>query len=187
MKKAVSCLLLFVLTTFALSSCSLIAGAKLPGKNDGGETTLEFWIGDNVNDYDWSGHDEIYGWMGAREFLGKGYSKYYDEYYEAEIAPKYHVSYIVTSYPDYSSKDRCITEINITDPSVKVYGLTTESTVEEFDALFSALGYELYDSGMARTAEKDGVRFTLLPAYNEDVIAEISIHAEVTNKSGIVF
>ena len=36
-------------------------------------TTLEFWICDDVSSVDWNGHDEITGWMGAREFLGKGY------------------------------------------------------------------------------------------------------------------
>ena len=34
-------------------------------------TTLEFWICDDVSSVDWNGHDEITGWMGAREFLGK--------------------------------------------------------------------------------------------------------------------
>ena len=36
-------------------------------------TTLEFWICDDVSSVDWNGHDEITGWMGAREFLGKDY------------------------------------------------------------------------------------------------------------------
>ena len=37
------------------------------------DTTLEFWITDDVKDQDWSEYDEIYGWMGAREFLGSAY------------------------------------------------------------------------------------------------------------------
>ena len=28
-------------------------------------TTLEFWICDDVSSVDWNGHDEITGWMGA--------------------------------------------------------------------------------------------------------------------------
>ncbi len=43
------------------------------------DTTLEFWITEDVKDRDWTGHDEIYGWMGAREFLGSGYKKTQDE------------------------------------------------------------------------------------------------------------
>ena len=38
-------------------------------------TTLEFWITENVKEQDWTGYDEIYGWMGEREFLGSAYKK----------------------------------------------------------------------------------------------------------------
>lgn len=37
------------------------------------DTNLEFWIGQNVADVNWSEYDEIYGWFGANEYLGKGY------------------------------------------------------------------------------------------------------------------
>lgn len=190
MKKVIAAFLTFVLTLLALSSCNNAAGVNLPGKTDGGETTLEFWIGDNVNDYDWSGYDEIYGWMGAREFLGKGYSKYYDEDSQVDRKPEYYVSYLVTNYPDYSSKDSCITRIDVTDPAVKVYGLTTESSLEDFERTFSALGYEISDvgsTGKVKKAEKDGVWFSFNIKFDDDNPASISIQAEVTNIYGIQY
>ena len=154
-------------------------------------TSLEFWITEDVKDFDWSGHDEIYGWMGAREFLGSGYKKNADTD-GSDQHPDHYVSYVITAWPDYADGGQFVTDITITDPAVTVYGLTIGSTYEEFDAVFEPLGYELsWGEGAIKTrvATKDGITFRLTCAVdgNPDVVPVFRISAEVTNREGIVF
>lgn len=152
-------------------------------------TTLEFWITENVKDYDWSGHDEIYGWFGAREFLGSGYKtgETLDDQY-----PKHYVSYRVTAWPDYADGGSFVTNITITDPAVTVYGLTVESSFEEFDAVFEPLGYTLsWSEGTLKTriANKNSItfRFTRAMENTPEVIPELRIVAHISNRDGIVY
>lgn len=154
-------------------------------------TSLEFWITEDVKDYDWTGHDEIYGWMGAREFLGSGYKKNEDPT-GSNQHPEHYVSYVITAWPDYADGGEFVTDITVTDPAVTVYGLTIESTYEEFDAVFEPLGYELsWSEGAIKTrvATKDGITFRLTRAVedNPDVVPQIRISSEVTNREGIVY
>ena len=154
-------------------------------------TSLEFWITEDVKDYDRTGHDEIYGWMGAREFLGSGYKKTQDED-GSDQHPEHYVSYVITAWPDYADGGEFVTDITVTDPAVTVYGLTIASTYEEFDAVFESLGYELsWGEGAIKTrvATKDGIAFRLTRAVedNPDVVPVFRITAEVTNREGIVF
>ena len=154
-------------------------------------TSLEFWITEDAKDRDWTGHDEIYGWMGAREFLGSGYKKNEDPT-GSNQHPEHYVSYVITAWPDYADGGEFVTDITVTDPVVMVYGLTIESTYEEFDAVFEQLGYELsWSEGAIKTrvATKEGITFGLTRAVedNSDVVPQIRISAEVTNREGIVF
>ncbi len=154
-------------------------------------TSLEFWITEDVKDRDWTGHDEIYGWMGAREFLGSGYKKNEDPT-GSNQHPEHYVSYVITAWPDYADGGEFVTDITVTDPDVTVYGLTIESTHEEFDAVFEPLGYELSWSNGAietRVATKNGITFRLTRAVddNPNVVPQIRISAEVTNREGIVY
>lgn len=155
------------------------------------DTTLEFWITEDVKDQDWSEYDEIYGWMGAREFLGTAYKKNADTD-GSDQHPEHYVSYVITAWPDYADGGQFVTDITVTDPAVKVHGLTIASTFEEFDAVFEPLGYELsWSDGAIKTriALKDGITFRLTCAVddNPDVVPQIRISAEVTNREGIVF
>ena len=155
------------------------------------DTTLEFWITEDVKDRDWTGHDEIYGWMGAREFLGSAYKKNADAD-GSDQHPEHYVSYVITAWPDYADGGQFVTDIAVTDPAVKVHGLTIASTFEEFDAVFEPLGYELsWGEGAIKTrvATRDGITLRLTRAVedNPDVVPQIQISAEVTNREGIVF
>ena len=154
-------------------------------------TSLEFWITEDVKDYNWTEHDEIYGWMGAREFLGSGYKKTQDED-GSDQHPEHYVSYVITAWPDYADGGQFVTDITVTDPAVKVYGLTIASTFEEFDAVFEPLGYELsWGEGAIKTrvATRDGITFRLTRAVedNPDVVPMFRITAAITNREGIVF
>ena len=77
-------------------------------------TNLEFWIGENVDEVDFSGFQEKYGLFGGREYYGTDYVPTFDED-GMTIDPEHCVIYTVTSYPDYSSNEQHITGITITD------------------------------------------------------------------------
>lgn len=147
------------------------------------DTTLEFWICDDVLQVDWSGHDEILGWFGAREFLGKGYHlKEGAEY--PDMYPDVWVSYKLTAWPDYSDGGNYITRIEITDPAVSVYGLTVESEPEEFERVMKSMGYkvEWTDTGIQGASKG---RFIFLIDRGDEPVFRII--ADVSNRKGIVF
>ena len=197
MRKTLSiCLIVFLLMT-CLTSCNIMDGLlgvyyslNIPNKDRDKETTLDFWICENVDDYDWSGHDEIFGWFGASEFLGKRYRLTYNEEEQRYEKPKFYVSYVVTNYPDYSSPSSCVTRIDITDPTVKVYGLTTKSTLLEFIEVFSDLGYDISKEGSNADgyikAEKNGITFYRVPG-NDERPTMIKIRAYISNMYGIMY
>jgi hypothetical protein len=143
------------------------------------EHDLEFWITQNVDDFDFSSHQPKYGIMGGWEYYGTGYVPTLDENGQ-QVDPEHCVIYTVTNYPDYSSNSLCVTRITITDPAVKVYGLSMTSTPEEIRSNMTAAGFTVTESGTALKAEKDNLRFT----FSMDAII---VSAEVTNRLGIVF
>lgn len=142
-------------------------------------TTLEFWICDDGSLVDWSGHDEVTGWMGAQEFLGKGYCVS-----EQGERPRVRVSYILTAWPDYADGGQYITTIEITDPAVSIYGLTVESEPAEFEQIMTSMGYkvELTNDNIQR-AVRDRFIFSI---YRGEM-PEFRISAEVSNREGIMF
>ena len=143
------------------------------------EHDLEFWITQNVDDFDFSSYQQKYGIMGGWEYYGTGYVPTLDENGQ-QVDPEHCVIYTVTNYPDYSSNSLCITRITVTDPAVKVYGLSMTSTHEEIRSTMTAEGFTVTESGTALKAEKDNLRFT----FSKDAI---TISAEVTNLFGIIY
>lgn len=143
------------------------------------DTALEFWICDDGSLVDWSGYEEITGWMGAQEFLGKDYHMN-----GRGERPHLRMSYILTAWPDYADGGRYVTAIEITDPAVSVYGLTVGSSPEEFEQVMMSMGYEVeaLDDGFQR-AVRDGFTFSIYRGGTP----ELRISAEVTNREGIVF
>ncbi len=168
--KRTACVILFVVMLL-LPSC----GRHLnePDHN------LEFWIAEDVNDFDFSGYQQRYGIMGGREYYGTGYVPTLDEDGQ-QVDPEHCVVYTVTNYPDYSNNSLHITRITITDPAVTVYGLSLSSSVEEIKNTMTAEGFTVTESGTSIRAEKDNFRFT----FSNDAI---TINAEVTNRFGIVY
>ncbi len=159
---------------------------------DSNGTPLEFFLKQNVENYNFEGHDEITGWFGAREYLGSEYEKITGAD-GTDSKPEYYVSYLVTAYPDYADGGAYITEIRITDPKVYLYGLTVQSAASEFYSVFMEMGFTITEeqtsSCVMHIAEKDGVKCTkTVPKPGaDDVTPELVIKAEVTNKTGIVY
>lgn len=86
------------------------------------DTELEFWILENVEGVDWADHDTPYEMYGGKAYLGENYSL---ELMDEDIQiPKEHIIYIITAWPDHSDSSAYVTEIEITDPAISVYGLT---------------------------------------------------------------
>ena len=143
------------------------------------EHDLEFWITQDVDDFDFSSYQPKYGIMGGWEYYGTGYVPTLDENGQ-QVDPEHCVIYTVTNYPDYSSNSLCITRITITDPAVKVYGLSMTSTHEDIRSTMTAEGFTVTESGTALKAEKDNLLFT----FSND---SITVSAEVTNLFGIIY
>ena len=171
MKRILFTLFVLALCLTVFSSC----GRRLPAPDH----NLEFWIAENVDDFDFSNHQPKYGIMGGWEYYGIGYAPTLGEDGQ-QIDPEHCVIYTVTNYPDYSSNSRHVTRIEITDPAVRVYGLSISSTVEEIKRIMTSEGFTVTESGTAVSAERDNFRFT----FSKD---KITISAEVTNHLGIVY
>lgn len=147
MKRIISLSLLLVMVVGCLSSCAVrfipvvglsIVGPyatvlEIPGKHLGGKTTLEFWIGECITEYDYSERASDPG--SFNDFLGKRY-----ELDENGELPLHYVKYEYGNYPKIDSLRLGILDIEITDPQVMVYGLTTESSIEDFVNTFEKLG-----------------------------------------------
>lgn len=143
------------------------------------DTALEFWICDDGSLVDWREHDEIGGWMGAREFLGKGYHAG-----EQGERPHVRVSYILTAWPDYADGGCYITAIEVTDPAVSVYGLTVESEPAEFERVMTSMGYKVeWATDSLQRAVRDDFTFSIYHGSTP----EFYISAQVSNREGIVF
>ena len=168
----------FIVIIFSIILCFVLlpsCGRRLnePDHN------LEFWIAENVDDFDFSNHQPKYGIMGGWEYYGIGYAPALGEDGQ-QIDPEHCVIYTVTNYPDYSSNSRHVTRIEITDPTVRVYGLSISSTAEEIKRIMTSEGFTVTESGTAVRAERVNFRFT----FSKD---KITISAEVTNHLGIVY
>ena len=148
-------------------------------------TTLEYWIISDVAQIDWSDHTEIPGWMGAHEYYGKGYEPATDENGELQD-PEYCVKYLVTAWPDYSLATRHITRITVTDPAVTFWGLTVNSTLDEFDALLKSKGFKRGAEETAyKTCWENGTYIVTFTRY--DGKNEVYFAAPVSNVQGIVY
>ena len=79
-----------------------------------------------------------------------------------EIKPEHYVIYEIAPYPNNATSGEYITAIEITDPSVYLYGLTVDCTADEFNQTFEQLGFIIEnhdesDRKIERYAIKDGI------------------------------
>ena len=110
--------------------------------NVSNQSTLDFYIGQNVDDVDFSEYEIRYtDNYGSVTYYGKGYVSD-----EPGADPKQNVLYTVSSYPDHENKEKHITCIYIGDPSVKLWGMTVESSAEKFTATMTAKGFQVEEN-----------------------------------------
>lgn len=178
MKKTAIFLIIATIILFSTASCT--ENVILPKPND---TDLEFWVGEKTTEDSFKDHQQLFDIFGGEEYLGKGY---YTEDPHSE-RPDYYVAYTLTAYPDYSSNNGAydtVTYIYINDPSVRVAGITCNSSAEEFCAVFENLGCTISTSGLAYIATYKDTQISFIPIEGNSAI---SIRLEVSNKEGIVF
>lgn len=156
-----------------------------PEMTDGAEQvkTLQFWVGEKVEEGDLDGLTFIPGMFGGDMYLAAGYLPSTDEDGNA-TAPELCVVYTVTQYPDYSSPDSAVTGIEITDPAVTVYGIGCNSSIEDFVAVFGDLGCQTEHTERYATATYGKTRLSLTAV---DGARSLRISVEVTNNTGMIF
>jgi len=147
------------------------------------DTNLEFWITQKVSseDFENKGCTYLPGWMGADEYLDSRYVA--DTSGGMAVAPDIHVTYLVTGYPDLLD-DSAITHIDITDPSITVYGLTLNSTDNEIINRITGMTNSF---SYVTTADESYLKFTIDNCSISFMSNKIIIDAPVTNNSGIVY
>jgi len=185
---------LFIITMAVVASIAVFLGMEnstsIPERPS--DTALEFWIAENVEGINWDGHDVPYEMFGGKAYLGRNYPlEWIGAYTEL---PGLYVIYTITAWPDYADSGEYVTGIEITDPAVTVYGLTVNSSFEEFDALFQDRGFDIKviknEYWEQHQAEKDGFCFSLRTGIFTEKSSKksvLTISAEVSNLDNIVF
>ena len=149
------------------------------------DTNLEFWIterptSDEINA---KGCTYIPGCFGCSIFLGSKYSQI--EVDGKLVLPETYVMYTLTGYPDLIDRS-AITGINIKDPSIYVYGLTIESSIEEITNRMLSLKFKKGETENLANGEtyyyfhKNNCTFSFSSG-------RIGIGAHSTNKYGIIY
>ena len=179
-RTAILLIIVFTVCTVLCSCAGVSDEISMPERTD-----LEFWVTQNVESVDLSAHSEIVGWFGAREYLGMGYEALRDADGNTGY-PSQYVSYLITAYPDYADGGQYVTRITVTDPAVTVYGLTVNSSADDFQATLSEYGYSPVSSDSSsdfvRFVSEEGVTVTFSPSMKE-----ITVSVEVSNREGIIF
>ena len=147
------------------------------------DTNLEFWITERVTSEDLlkKGCTYLPGWMGAEEYLDSRYTAIEVEGMAA--APIIHVTYLLTGYPDLLD-DPAITHIEITDPSITVYGLSIGATENQVTSRLSKLA----DSySFVTTLDECYLRVTIKDVSFNFMSDKIIIDVPVTNNDNIIY
>ena len=153
--RLIALMLLLCTVTLMFSSC---ARDKIDKPED---TNLEYWLLDRPDKKNWI-------LISSDCYLAAGYEAVLDENGEL-IAPKFAVTYTVRRYPFTDFGIKKITNIIITDPSVYVWGLTLNSTYEEFVNVMKSKGFDL------RVETKNSVefskeRYSIVLFYNNKLV-----------------
>lgn len=196
---------LSVFIAFVLAACFLFAACS--GNDKAAqialeealktETDLEFFILDDVADADFSAFQEIYGGFGASQYAPKRYGISESGIISEQQIPGQCVLYTVSAWPDHADGGAFVTDITVTDPKVRLFGLTVDSTAEEFIKKCELLGYKKAErqseadqaargiKEYACVESKDGKYSIVLEKTSER--STIRINAHVSNRNNIIF
>lgn len=147
---------------------------------------LEFWILQNVTEYDFSDYTRDVYELGSR-------GAYYGKRYEITPTGKMDfttplIEYSLNGWPDLSDKQVYITRIWITDPDVKIYGLSIDNTMAEWQGGLTDKGYSFggHHDDYSADMIADSPDGTYIICYNSDP-RSLMIIAPTTNREMIDF
>ncbi len=152
------------------------------------DTTLEFWICEDVEHFDFSAYTPRFGIIGGKEYYGTGYAPTSEG-----DDPERYVVYTVTRWPDYADPGAFVTRITVTDPAVRIGGITTASSPDEFRAAMEGAGLtvadgealsDLLDFSLTATADAYWISFSRARGAASGTIR---IVAPVENREGIIY
>lgn len=152
---------------------------------------LDFWICEDAHGADFSGFNEIPGLVGGHEYINARYRLPPADADGFQDYPEKYVSYVVSAYPDLADGGEFITRIVITDPSVKMFGVSVDSTMDEFVSAMTEAGFDVREnSGTAavdmRFAYSPDGKYYVSYLINGDE-HRIAVCAVVTNRDNIVY
>lgn len=153
----------------------MMTSCKVHDKN----SNLEFYLTEEVTDFDFSKHVPKYGMFGGYQYYGLGYIPKAMDNGGLQIDPDECVIYTLTAYPDYSSRGLFVTSIEITDPNVYYFGLNINSTYEEIEKVMKGLGFK-----KDKENENKFKKGKYIYSFYDNVIY---LRVEVTNIFGIQF
>ncbi|MBR4636841.1 MAG: hypothetical protein IKO51_10890 [Clostridia bacterium] len=142
---------------------------------------------------------EVIGMFGGSMYVPKRYAVKLNEFGEVnstEDLPREHVTYTVTGYPDVLDSKQYVTGVEITDPAVHVFGITTEASAEEFMAAVTACGLKAVTPKNMSAADIARLDYACAEApdgkwyvaiSNTDGIRTIRFSAPTTNEWGVMF
>ncbi len=163
--------LTMLISSFVLFGCGGSKFLERPSESVEESRQLAFWITQRVTGEDFKDCTYLPGWFGASGYLDSRYQAVDGE------APEVHVTYVISGYPDCAD-DLAVTQIDITDPNIVVYGLTMNSSEEEITSTMCELGFSKTD---------DQTRWKKNNCYFKFSEKSIFIVAPSTNNSGIVY
>ncbi len=149
--------LLFSLICFSLAGCTDTDITVRPKDYD-----LDYWITETI---------DINVINGAKIYEKSDESiVYLDSNYSFQsntdgslILPKEYVTYHIS----FSENEWSVSSIRVTDPSVKIFGLTMNSSANKIRYKFKKMGFEYLDkySGFDPCYSKENIEFRVYPSY----------------------
>ena len=142
---------------------------------------------------------EIYGMFGGTMYTPLRYAVKLNDHgivNGKEDLPREYVLYTVTGYPDVLDSKQYVTGVEITDPAVHVFGITTEASAEEFMAAVTACGLKAVTPKNMSAADIARLDYACAEApdgkwyvaiSNTDGIRTIRFSAPTTNEWGVMF
>ncbi len=177
-------MILTVCMLFFCSSCSLRTNiiVKDINKNSNLEIKLLTLVDENLFD---ENYDTIPG-FGITGYFDKKYGENYMGNSDAIHACS--VIYHVSSYPDAFFGKKRVTGIDITDPTIKIYGFSVGGDVAEIEAFLLDNGYKKFDDAdRLKKFKKGKVQIRIGIHYEEQTIRSIYIGVDATNITGVIF
>ena len=123
---------------------------------------------------------------------GFGIKGYYDKKYgdfaeDPDLFATPMVIYSVSGWPD-TTGDRCVTQIEWSDPEIHAYGITAGTLLNEADEILKDRGFsQSYDSGHMRKYDKGDVQFRFSYDNMENVLTMCCVYVDSSNIFGIIY